>query len=320
MENVRKVIAGLVALAAGLLFIHTSHAGAPIQKGQAPGFYRMMLGDFEIVALSDGTVNLEVGKLLTNTQRKKVDELLTRSFLADPVETSVTGYLINTGSKLILMDTGAGNLFGPTLGNFGNNLKAAGYRPEQVDEVYITHMHADHVGGLMAGSERAFPNAIVRADKRDADFWLSQANLDAAPEGAKGFFKGAMASINPYVAAGKFQPFDGSGELVPGIKAVSTYGHTKGHTIYLVESRGQKLAVLGDLMHVAAVQFVNPSVTIEFDTDSKPAAAQRKKIYAEAAKQRYWIAVAHLPFPGIGHIRAEGQSYVYVPANYSVPR
>ena len=320
METLRKVVAGLVALAAGLVFIHSSHAGAPIQKGQAPGFYRMMLGDFEIVALSDGTVNLPVRQLLTNTTPKKVDELLMRSFLADPLETSVNGFLVNTGSKLILIDTGAGNLFGPTLGSFGNNLKAAGYSPEQVDEIYITHMHADHVGGLMAGDKLAFPNAIVRADKRDADFWLSQANLDAAPEDAKGFFKGAMASINPYVTAGKFKPFDGSGELVPGIRAVSAYGHTKGHTIYIVESKGQKLAVLGDLMHVAAVQFVNPAVTIQFDTDSKPAAVQRKKIYAEVAKQRDWIAVAHLPFPGIGHIRAEGQSYVFVPANYSVPR
>jgi len=158
------------------------------------------------------------------------------------------------------------------------------------------------------------------AVKLAADYAFNQANLDAAPEGAKGFFKGAMASINPYIAAGKFKPFDGSGDLAPGIKTVSTYGHTKGHTMYLVESKDQKLAVLGDLMHVAAVQFVNPSVTIEFDTDSKMAAVQRKKVYAEGAKQRFWLAVAHLPFPGIGHIRAEGQGYVYVPANYSVPR
>ena len=320
METLRKVVAGLVAVTAALLFAHHSHAGAPMQKGQAPGYYRMMLGEFEIVALSDGTVALDVRKLLTNTTPKKVDQLLLRSFLADPVETSVTGYLINTGTKLILIDTGAGNLFGPTLGNLGNNLKAAGYQPEQVDEIYITHMHADHVGGLMAGDKLAFPNAMVRADKRDADFWLSQANMEAAPESAKGFFKGAMASINPYILAGKFQWFEGSSDLAPGVKAVSAYGHTKGHTMYLVESKGQKLAVVGDLMHVAAVQFPNPSVTIEFDTDSKMAAVQRKKVYADSAKQRFWLAVAHLPFPGIGHIRGEGLGYVYVPANYSVPR
>ncbi len=320
MATLRKFVAGWVTIAACLIGAHASHAVAPMQKGQAPGYYRLMLGDFEIVALSDGTVALDVRKLLTNTSPTRVDQLLLRSFLKNPVETSVTGFLVNTGAKLVLIDTGAGNFFGPTLGNLVNNLKAAGYQPEQVDEIYITHMHADHVGGLVAGDKVAFPNATVRADKRDSEFWLAQANLDAAPEGAKGFFKSAMASLNPYIAAGRYKPFDGNTDLVPGVKAVATHGHTKGHTMYMVESKGQRLAVLGDLMHVAAVQFVNPSVTIEFDTDPKLAAVQRKKVYAEGAKQKYWIAVAHLPFPGIGHIRAEGQGYVYVPANYSVPR
>ncbi len=320
MDRLRKLVVGLVAISAGVLYATAPHAAAPQQKGQAPGYYRMMLGDFEIVALSDGTLALEVRKLLTNTTPVRVDQLLKRAFLADPVETSVNAFLVNMGTKLVLVDAGTGNLFGPTLGNLIGNLKAAGYQPEQVDEIYITHMHGDHVGGLMAGDKLAFPNAIVRADKREADYWLSQANMDAAPDAAKGFFRGAMASINPYVAAGKFMPFDGSGELGPGVKAVSTYGHTRGHTMYVFESRGQKLAVLGDLMHVAAVQFVNPSVTIQFDTDSRMAADQRKKVYADGAKQGFWLAVAHLPFPGIGHIRADAQGYVYVPANYSVPR
>lgn len=309
-----------IVLAAALLAYASVHAAAPPVKTQAPGYYRMMLGDFEITALSDGTLPLEVTKLLTNTTPTRVSELLKRSFLADPVETSVNAYLVNTGTKLVLIDAGSGKLFGPTLGNLVANLKASGYQPEQVDEIYITHMHADHVGGLMADDKLAFPNAVVRADRRDAEYWLSQANLDAAPDDAKGFFRGAMASLNPYVAAGRFKPFDGAGELVPGIAAVPTYGHTRGHTIYMVESRGRKLAVLGDLMHVAAVQFPNPAVTIAFDTDPRAAAAQRRKVYADGAKQQFWLAVAHLPFPGIGHIRADGQGYVYVPANYSVPR
>ena len=314
----------LVAFTAALLFLQAVHAAAPPAKGQAPGFYRMVLGDFEITALSDGTVPLDVKKLLTNTTPQRVDQLLKRAFLADPVETSVNAFLVNTGSKLVLIDAGSGNLFGPTLGNLINSLKASGYQPEQVDEIYITHMHADHVGGLMAGDKLAFPNAIVRADKRDADYWLSQANLDAAPEGAKDFFKGAMVSLNPYVAAGKFKTFDGNGALVPGITSVATYGHTKGHTMYVVESKGQKMAVLGDLMlavaRMALVQFPQPAVTIQFDTDPKAAAIERKKVYADGAKQGFWLAVAHLPFPGIGHIRADGSGYLYFPANYSIPR
>ena len=294
-----------------------SLAAAPQVKTQAPGYYRVMLGDFEVTALSDGTVQLPVDKLLTNTRPGQVDKALKRDFLKAPLDTSVNGYLVNTGSKLVLIDTGAANLFGPTLGNLIANLKAAGYQPEQVDEIYITHMHADHVGGLMAGDKLAFPNATVRADQHDADFWLSKANLDKAPADAKGFFQGAMASLNPYVAAGKFKPFDGDTELVPGIKAVAARGHTPGHSTYLVESQGQKLALWGDLMHVAAVQFAQPSVTIQFDTDSQAAAAQRKRAYAAAVKQGYLVGSAHLAFPGLGHLRRDGAGYAWVPVNYN---
>ena len=318
----RTLTAALLTATAAVGFVATTttavHAAAPMAKKSAPGYYRMMLGDFEVTALSDGTVELPVNKILMNIKAAQVDSALAKYSLKSPVETSVNAYLINTGEKLVLIDTGAAKLFGPTLGNLQDSIKAAGYTPEQVDEIYITHMHADHVGGLMAGDKLVFPNATVHADKHDADFWLSQANLDKAPKEAKGFFQGAMASMNPYVAAGKFKPFDGDTELVPGIRAVASRGHTPGHSTYVVESQGQKLALWGDLMHVAAVQFADPSVTIQFDTDSKAAAVQRKKAFAEAAKQGYWVAAAHLSFPGIGHLRSEGKGYVFVPANYSV--
>jgi len=279
-----------------------------------------MLGAFEVTALSDGTVDLKIEELLTNTTAAKIRSALARAHLKDPVETSVTAYLVNTGSKLVMIDAGAGVFFGPTLGKLIANLKACGYQPEQIDEIYITHMHSDHVGGLVNGDKIAFPNAVVRADRRDADFWLSKANMDTAPKEAKPVFEGAMASINPYIAAGKFKPFDGNTDLVPGVSAISTYGHTPGHTVYMVESQGQRLVLWGDLMHVAAVQFAEPSVTIQFDTDSKAAAAQRKKQYADAAKRGHWVAAAHLPFPGIGHLRSDGKGYDWLPANYTALR
>ncbi|HEY6721948.1 MAG TPA: MBL fold metallo-hydrolase [Burkholderiales bacterium] len=310
----------LAAIAGSILFFTGAQAAAPMMKGQAPGYFQTMLGDFEVTALSDGTAELPMGKLLTHVTPAKVKAALARSYLKDPLETSVNGFLVNTGTKLVLIDTGAAGLFGPTLGNLAANLKAAGYQPEQVDEIYITHMHPDHVGGLMAGDKMVFPNAVVRADKRDADFWLSQANLDKAPKENKGFFQGAMASLNPYVAAGKFKPFDGNTELVPGIRAMASRGHTPGHTTYIVESKGEKLALLGDLVHVASVQFADPSVTIGFDTDSKAAAVQRKKAFADAAKNGYWVAAAHIAFPGIGHIRTAGKGYSWIPANYTVVR
>jgi glyoxylase-like metal-dependent hydrolase (beta-lactamase superfamily II) len=294
----------------------SAQANAPAKGGQ-PGWYRMALGDFEVTALSDGTVALPVDKLLTGTPPAKIDAALKNAYLKAPVETSVNCYLINTGTKLVLIDAGAGTLFGPTLGKLIVNLKASGYQPEQVDEIYITHMHPDHVGNLVVGGKLAFPNAIVRAAKAEADQWLTQANMDKAPDAAKDFFKGAMASVNPYATAGKFKPFEGETDLVPGIHAIPAVGHTSGHTIYVVTSKDQKLVVWGDLIHVAAVQFADPSVTIQFDTDSKKAAAERKKAFADAAKQGYFAAIAHISFPGIGQLRTEGAGYRWLPVNYS---
>ncbi|WP_086920453.1 MBL fold metallo-hydrolase [Variovorax sp. JS1663] len=312
-------LAAACALAAWSMPTPTQ-AAAPFAKEVAPGYYRIMVGDFEVTALSDGTVALPVDQLLTRTTPTQVKKTLARSYLQSPLETSVNGYLVNTGEKLVLIDTGAAGLFGPTLGRLAANLKAAGYQPEQVDEVYITHMHPDHVGGLLADGKPAFPNAIVRADKHDADFWLSQANMDKAPADSKGFFQGAMAALNPYVAAGRFKPFDGDTELLPGVKARAARGHTAGHSIYFIESKGQKMAFWGDLMHVAAVQFENPSITIQFDTDSKAAAVQRRKAYTEAAAQGYLVAGAHISFPGIGRLRAQGNGYVWLPVNYAPGR
>ncbi|WP_256856690.1 MBL fold metallo-hydrolase [Variovorax sp. KK3] len=312
-------LAAACALAAWTLPTPT-RAAAPFAKEAAPGYYRIMVGDFEVTALSDGTVALPVHDLLTRTSPAQVKKTLARSHLESPLETSVNGYLVNTGDKLVLIDAGAAGLFGPTLGRLAANLKAAGYQPEQVDEVYITHMHPDHVGGLVADGKPAFPNAVVRADQHDADFWLSQANMDKAPADAKGFFQGAMASLNPYVAAGRFKPFNGDTDLLPGLKARATPGHTAGHTVYFIESKGQKMAFWGDLMHVAAVQFENPSITIQFDTDSKAAAAQRRKAYTEAAAQGYLVGGAHLSFPGIGRLRAQGNGYVWIPVNYAPGR
>ena len=303
-------------LTALVAFASLAQAQVPMAKGQAPGWYRMMLGSFQVTALSDGTVTLPVDKLLTQVAPAKVESLLARAYLKAPVETSVNAYLIHTGAKLVLIDAGAAGLFGPTLGKLLSNLKAAGYQPEQVDEIYITHMHPDHVGGLVADGRMVFANAVVRADMREGSFWLSTENMDKAPAEGKGFFQGAMASLNPYVAAGKLKPFDGETELVPGIRAIPARGHTPGHTVYAVESQGNKLVVWGDLMHVAAVQFAMPSVTIQFDSDPKAAAPQRQKNYADAAKKGYFVAVAHVSFPGIGKLRADGKGYEWLPTNY----
>jgi glyoxylase-like metal-dependent hydrolase (beta-lactamase superfamily II) len=198
-------------------------ADAPKAGGQAPGWYRMALGAFEVTALSDGTVDLPVDQLLTNITPERVGTMLTRAHQHSPLETSVNGFLVNTGSRLVLIDTGAAGLFGPTLGRLEANLRASGYQPEQVDEVYVTHMHADHVGGLVADGKRVFPNAVVRADQREGGYWLDKATMDAAPKEAKGFFQGAMLSLQPYVAAGKLHSRPEPGDIRAGLAAAKEH-------------------------------------------------------------------------------------------------
>src|SRR4029450_3271143 len=159
-------------------------------------------GDRAVRWASDGTNPLPAMQLLQGNPAR-IAEALKRHFLGEQVETSHNAFLVNTGTKLVLIDAGAGTLLGPHTGDLLNNLRAAGYRPEQVDEIYFTHMHVDHVGGLMVGGQRAFPNAIGGGDKRETDYWLREANMNAAPAEMKRFFQGAIASVTPSLQAGK---------------------------------------------------------------------------------------------------------------------
>jgi glyoxylase-like metal-dependent hydrolase (beta-lactamase superfamily II) len=172
----RLLMARLAALALFAAATFT-HAAAPAPGGQSPGWYRMPLGAFEITALSDGTVALPWDKLL-NGSAARIAAAMRQHYvkIGAPQETSVNGYLVNTGSRLVLIDAGAAGLFGPTLGRLAKNLEASGYKPEQVDEIYITHLHGDHVGGVAADGKTVFPNATVRLHAKEAAFWLDPAN------------------------------------------------------------------------------------------------------------------------------------------------
>ena len=296
----RIATAALLSLS---LLASAVHAAAPQLKAQSPGYHRMMLGDIEVTALNDGNFMMPVAKVLTNIKPETLKSDLAKNYLPpEIVPTSVNGFLVNTGTKLVLIDTGAGKLFGPTLGNLLASLKASGYTPEQVDEIYITHSHGDHIGGLSADGKPVFPNAVLRMSKTEGEFGLKD--------------ESGKSMIQPYVTAGHFKPFEGDVELVPGVRSVNRPGHTPGHSTYVVESKGQKLVLWGDTMHVAAAQFPDPTVTANFDSDSKLAMPARQKIFAEAAANGEWVAGAHLSFPGIGHLRAEGKGYVFVPLNY----
>jgi glyoxylase-like metal-dependent hydrolase (beta-lactamase superfamily II) len=311
----------LLALAFSLPAASVSPASAAPpaqQKTQVPGYYRMSLGDVEVTAIFDGYTALDP-KILSGIAAADIQGLLARTFQASSsgIQTAVNAFLVHTGNRLVLVDVGAAGIFGPTLGSLRTNIQAAGYNPADVDTVLLTHLHPDHVAGLLTPEGKPlFPQANVRVAKEEADFWLNEATAAKAPAEAQPFFKAARDAVAPYAASARLKTFAAGEEVVPGIRAVAAFGHTPGHTGYLITSGDQSLLAWGDIIHSHAVQFERPEVAIEFDSNKEQAVATRRKILGDAARDRLWIAGAHLPFPGIGHVRTGGTGYAWVPVEY----
>lgn len=312
-----------ISLASALSGCSSSAAFTPtgaargMLKTQAPAYYRLQLGDFEVTALSDGTVALPLDQMMSNISPDDVRKLLKQGFETLPVETSMNAFLINTGSKLLLIDAGAGTLFGENGGRLVSNLKAAGYEPSEIDAVLLTHLHGDHSGGLVVKGKRVFPNATVYLDKADRDYRFSAEAEAAAPANQKTMFSESREELLPYEAAGKVSLFKAGAQLFPGVTTIAAPGHTPGHTLYKVASKGESLVFSGDLVHAAAVQLPKPQATINFDADEAAAASDRETLLAQFARDRTQMAAAHISFPGIGHIRASGTGYEWVPIPYS---
>ncbi|MBB3695156.1 MBL fold metallo-hydrolase [Sphingomonas sp. BK580] len=283
---------------------------------QGADFYRFRVGAVTVTALSDGTVPQDLHTLLRSTTAGRTDALLRAGFLSNPVEASINAFLVQLPDRLVLVDTGSGELFGP--GNGGKlvaSLEAAGFRPEQITDILITHVHTDHSGGLVAGGRRVFANATLHVGQPDLDFFLDAGN--AARSGyAPKYFEEAIKTVKPYVDAGKVAGFSGTTEVVPGITASLHPGHTPGSAFYTLESEGERIIFIGDIVHVAAVQMPRPEVTIVYDVDPGQAAAVRKSSFAEFARDRALVAAPHLPFPGVGHVRTVGTGYEFVPVDY----
>ena len=285
---------------------------------QQPGSYEMILGDVKITALSDGSINQELKKLLINITDEEIDHLTSENFQTDENEASVNAYLFRLDGKLMMVDAGTSDLYGPSLGFLPQNLRKAGYDPLQIDIILITHIHTDHTGGLMDGDKMVFPNATIYVNKTELDYWTSDDVYQNAPADKKKYFVEAREKILPYLKSGKIKTFEFGEELFPGLTPLSAVGHTPGHTIYELISDNEKLVFWGDLLHAAAVQFPNPDVTIVYDIDQEQAAITRKEAFADAARNKYWIAADHISFPGIGHIKSDGKkSYRWYPINYT---
>jgi len=314
-----RIALRLIALFAlcGMLSVAASAAPAQV-KTQAPGFYRYAVGDFEVTALYDGYLGIDPA-LLDGIKPDALQKLLARSFLekGQPAVTSVNAYLVNMGDHLVMVDAGTAKCFNAPLGRLPQNLRAAGYAPEDVDTILITHLHGDHICGLVAEDGKpAFPNAAVWMPEADAAYWLDEKTAAALPENKQTPFRLARQSVAPIKAAGLFHLLK-PGAVLPGVTALDISGHTPGQTAYLFQSKGEAFLAVGDIVHLHMVQFARPETSLRFDVDRKAAMAARRALMEKVSATRWAIGGAHLPFPGIGHVRKEGKGFAFVPVDYS---
>lgn len=317
MRSSSAAVASGFYLTLALMSSMASAEPVPQQKTQAPGYFRLAVGDYEVTALFDGYNDLSP-HLLKGLSDGQIRALLARRDLDAPgMQTAFNAFLINTGKRLILVDTGAGQCIGETAGNLSANIRAAGYAPEQIDTILLTHLHLDHVCGLVDARHQAiFANATVYASKPEADYWLDPDAIARAPAGGKEGFKIAQESTAAYIAAARFKTFKPGDSPVEEVKTTLESGHTPGSTTYQFSSKGQSILFMGDLIHSLAVQFEHPEVSISFDSSPKNAIASREQVFSASAASKTWVAAAHLPFPGIGHITRIDKHFNWVPVEY----
>jgi glyoxylase-like metal-dependent hydrolase (beta-lactamase superfamily II) len=318
-NSVRFAAALLVELASFVAIPNATLAAAAQHHDQVPGFYRLKVGDLEVTALFDGTRGFDPHWL--NGTKATMDGVV-KQLDEDPHMLDVvdTAFLVNTGKQLILIDVGAGSWWGGgALGRLLGSLRSAGYTPEEVDLVLVTHLHSDHVGGLTTqDGMRVFPNADVYVAKAESDFWLSPEIAAKAPKVAQPFFQSAQAIAAPYIKAGKWHTFSGSEPIVDGMQVVPLPGHTPGHTGYEFSSKGQQILFWGDIVHAQRVQLQHPEVTAIFDIDQTAAAATRHQLLSKLVRERTLIATPHSSlFPPLGRLREEGSGYSWVPVVFT---
>jgi len=306
----RNLIAG-ASLAA---VVPSAEAAAPAAGRQAPSLYRYRVGDFEITALYDGVWYRPIDeKFVRHADYAEVRREMSDAFMPEEkLATPFTTVLVNTGRKLILLDTGTGGQIASTAGAFSDNLKAAGIDPKTIDQIVISHFHPDHINGIKTKDNALiFPNAEIMVPEAEWAFWNDDANMRAAPEGLKIVFHNVrriFADIAKDVT--HYRP---GRQVAAGIEAVDAAGHTPGHTVFALQSGKEQLMVLSDTTQHPALFARHPEWQPQFDIDGAQAVATRKKLLDRAAADRTLVTGYHFPFPACGHIVKTATGYEPVP-------
>jgi glyoxylase-like metal-dependent hydrolase (beta-lactamase superfamily II) len=312
----RGVLAGgaAAALAAAA---NPAAAAAPENGKQLPGVYRYKIGGYELTALYDGIWYRPItNKFIRNAPFAEVEHALDQAFMPhDKLATPFTALVVNTGDRLVLIDTGTGGQIAPSAGALRDNLVAAGLDPNAVDRIVISHFHPDHINGIKdKDNNLIFPNAEIMVPAPEWAFWMDDANLNAAAGDLKETFlnqRRIFSDIAKNVT--QFQP---GKEIAPGIETLPAPGHTPGHTVFAIHSGEQSLLVLSDTAQHPAVFARHPDWQAAFDVDGVAAVTTRKRIFDRAAADRMLVTGYHFPFPACGHLIKTASGYEHVPIEW----
>ena len=310
-------VAGAAALPVlGSAAFNTANAAAPMLGASRPTHVRFPLGKFEVTTIFDGAVQLD-GPHPIFGQNMTVEEVAAyaeaNNLSGSRMEIGFTPIIVNTGSELVLFDTGNGAARRPARGNLLSALQTAGYTPDQIDVVVVTHMHPDHIGGLMEDGSPAFPNARYVTGQAEYDFWSPK-------EVAEGKLArvGKLVQANVVPVAEKMSFLGDGGSVASGITAVGAFGHTPGHMAYHIESDGKRLLLFADACNHYVVSMEKPDWHVRFDMDKEAAAATRRKLLGMVAADKIMATGYHMPFPAVGFVEPHGSGFRWEAASYQL--
>lgn len=324
----RAVLAGAAAataaIAAGPGRITSASAASPKADAQAPGFYRYNVGDAQVTVVTDGARSFPLpDTLVTNASKDEVNAALEAAYMPRDIMTIYfSPIVVNTGSKLVVIDTGYGPAkaaeSGGTAGLFQQNLAAAGFSAADVDTVIISHFHGDHVDGLLDGDGNAtFPNAEILVPSTELAYWMDDGEMSRAPEGRMaGLFKNNRRVFNEETMK-RVATYDWDKEVAPGIVAHGTPGHTVGHSSFVISSGSKSVYVQSDVTNNPALFVRNPTWHAFFDQDGDMAEATRRKVYDMLVAEKMPVQGFHYPFPALGYVEKDGEGYRVAPVAWT---